>query len=84
MNINGNEIRYSKITDVFEGEKAVRPIWSNDGNSIIYNLKTQFDKVSYSALMITNLRYEGVLVNRETTNVLASSTIKGFWQSKGR
>lgn len=84
MNINGNEIRYSKITDVFEGEKAVRPIWSNDGNSIIYSLKTQFDKVSYSALMITNLRYEGALVNRETTYVLANSTIKGFWQSKGR
>ncbi len=84
MNINGNEIRYSRITEVFDGEKAVKPTWSNDGKSIIYNLKTQFDKVSYSALIITNLSYEGALVNRETTYILANSAIRGFWQSKGK
>lgn len=84
MNINGNEIRYSKITNVFDGEKAIKPSWSNDGRSLIFSLKTQFDKVSYSALMITNLSYDGALVNRETTYVLANSAIKGFWQSKGK
>ncbi|PKL85820.1 MAG: hypothetical protein CVV22_06600 [Ignavibacteriae bacterium HGW-Ignavibacteriae-1] len=84
IDILDDDYRFSRITDVFDGESAKSPTWLSNGKSIMYNLQTKYDKVSYSTLFLTNISYDGTLVNKETTYVLANSVIKGFWQSQGK
>jgi Tol biopolymer transport system component len=79
INLN-DELRYSQITKNTAGNKCLNPQWSDDGNTICYNLFSDFSNGLYSNLMLAEVEFNGNFAQPKLIMILSNYVYKGFWR----